>query len=533
MSESPVFRSVRRPERRGRGLAARLAKWLIVLLLVAAVAIVGLLVHKAAGAMDPVSLQTLVLNETDPDALVDEVEGTQVTLVVGVDRRAVPPAAIADATADPRGPAAAQMISLVQTMPTRDGTAVVTFPLDLMVLPTGQPDHVRLDRVQALAGPDALLATIQRLTGIRVDHYVEVDLAGVVDMVDAVGGVEVCLDEVMQAPAPTGSPSASEGGSATATPARSSGTASPAPTTGTTSTPRTGATSTSSATPGVTPSAGDGPADATSTASPSPRDGVSQGCQVLDGAAAAGFLSSRSDPSRPVGVQRRRIAEQHYLLSRVLDRTRLSTVLFNPLRVNRVLDALDTAVVSDVDPGLRGMLDMADGITTLDRNGLIVRVVPSYRRSEDGDTLLYPDQAAALFQALRSGESLAEVGRVTGDEVGPEDVNVLVVNGVGTPGLAGDAATYLQSRGFQVACAVNPSDMDPRATFDDSQVDIVLQHRERAQVATELVVTALGDLPVMVREVEQLPPMPANPECRFNEDGTVDVVMTVGTGYPQ
>lgn len=504
---------------------ARLVKWLLVAVVVAVVAIVGVLVNKAAGAMDPVSLQTLVLNETDPDALVDEVEGTQVTLVVGVDRRAAPPTAIADATADPRGPAAARMIALVQTLPTRDGTTVVTFPLDLQVLPTGQPDHVRLDRVQALAGPDALLATIQRLTGIRVDHYVEVDLDGVVDMVDAVGGVQVCLDEVMQAPAPTGSPTASPPTSATATPTGSPPAGSAAPTATTTSPP--------SATPAATPSTVGGPADATSTASPSAGDDVSRGCQVLDGAAAAGFLSSRSDPSQPVGIQRRRIAEQHYLLSRVLDRTRLSTVLFNPLRVNRVLDALDTAVVSDVDPGLRGMLDLADGITTFDRNELTVRVVPSYRRSEDGDTLLYPDQAAALFQALRSGQSLAEVGRVTGDEVGPEDVTVLVVNGVGTPGLAGDAATYLQSRGFRVACAVNPSDLDPRATFDDSQVDIVLQHRERSQVATELVATALGDLPASVQEVDQLPPMPANPECRFNEEGTVDVVMTVGTGYPQ
>lgn len=506
MSDSSVFRSVRRPERRGAGVAARILKWGALVVVLAVVAGVVLLIRRADAALDPVTLQTLVLNETDPDALVDEVEGTSVTLLVGVDRRAVPPPAIADATADPRGPAAAQMVALVQTHPDRETTAVTTFPLDLMVLPAGQPEHVRLDRVQALGGPDALLSTVQTITGIRIDHYVELDLAGVVGVVDAVGGVEVCLDEVMEAPPqPTGTPTA---GDEAATP-------SPTP------------TPTPVPTPTVTATAdGSEPAD-------DGQEGVPAGCQQLDGAAAAGYLASRSDPSQPIDVQERRIAEQHYLLAQVLDRTQLSAVLFNPLRITRVLAGLDAAVATDVDPGLRGMAAAADSIAGFDRNLLEVRVVPSYRRSEDGDTLLYVDQATALFDALRAGDELAGVGEVTGDEVGPEDVTVLVVNGVGTPGLAGSAQTYLQSRGFEVACAANPSDLDPRATYDDSQVDIVVQYLADRQVQSELLVEALGDLPVTTQPVEQLPPMPTLPECVFDESGSVDVVLTVGTGWPQ
>ncbi|WP_449062038.1 LCP family protein [Planomonospora algeriensis] len=37
--------------------------------------------------------------------------------------------------------------------------------------------------------------TIETLTGIRIDHFVKVDFTGFKDMVDAVGGVEVCVPE--------------------------------------------------------------------------------------------------------------------------------------------------------------------------------------------------------------------------------------------------------------------------------------------------------------------------------------------------
>jgi anionic cell wall polymer biosynthesis LytR-Cps2A-Psr (LCP) family protein len=517
VSDNPVFRSVRRPDRRRRTAAGRVLKWTAVLVVVALVATIVVLVQKAATALEPLELQSLVLNEIDPDAPVDEVEGTSTTLLVGVDRRAVQPAAIADSTADPRGPAAALMVALVQTSPRRDGTAVVTFPTDLQVRPPGLLDigTTRLDLVQGLGGPDALVATIQELTQMPIDDYVEVDLAGVVGVVDAVGGVEVCLDEVVLGPEP--------------------GTATTPPADGATATPTPAATPTVSATTPATGDATDGApvspdAGTSPTAGASDLEGLSAGCQVLDGPAAAGFLSSRADANQPLPVQRQRIAEQHYLLGQVLERMRLTAVLANPLRVNDVLDSLQAAVASNVDPGLRGMFEVAADIADFDRSELLVRVVPSYRRSEGGDTLLYVDQATTLFQALRAGDELAEVGGITSDEVGPEDVTILVVNGVGTPGLAGSAQSYLANRGFEVACAVNPSDLDPRATFDPDQEAVVLQYLASDSVLAELVVEALGSLPVEDLQVDALPPMPANPECVFPEDG-VDVVMTVGSAW--
>jgi len=45
----------------------------------------------------------------------------------------------------------------------------------------------------AVGGPACTVAQVQELTGVYVDHYIVVDFAGFKDMVNAVGGVEVCI----------------------------------------------------------------------------------------------------------------------------------------------------------------------------------------------------------------------------------------------------------------------------------------------------------------------------------------------------
>lgn len=49
----------------------------------------------------------------------------------------------------------------------------------------------------ALGGPACTVQQFQRLTGIRLDHFVVVDFAGFRDMVDAVGGVRMCIPETI------------------------------------------------------------------------------------------------------------------------------------------------------------------------------------------------------------------------------------------------------------------------------------------------------------------------------------------------
>ncbi len=58
----------------------------------------------------------------------------------------------------------------------------------------------KINAAFAYGGPRLLTQTIENETGIRVDEYVEIGFGGFVDVVDAVGGVEICPREAMQDP---------------------------------------------------------------------------------------------------------------------------------------------------------------------------------------------------------------------------------------------------------------------------------------------------------------------------------------------
>ncbi|MEU8585926.1 LCP family protein [Streptomyces sp. NPDC048664] len=52
----------------------------------------------------------------------------------------------------------------------------------------------KLNAAFAYGGPELLAHTVERNTGIRIDHYAEIGFAGFVNVVDALGGVRFCLD---------------------------------------------------------------------------------------------------------------------------------------------------------------------------------------------------------------------------------------------------------------------------------------------------------------------------------------------------
>ncbi|MGW2628616.1 LCP family protein [Streptomyces chattanoogensis] len=85
------------------------------------------------------------------------------------------------------------------------GTTMVSLPRDSWVtIPAYiRPDTGRhypasknkLNAAFSLGGPDLLIRTIERNTGLRIGHYTEIGFAGFVGIVDAVGGVPMCLDK--------------------------------------------------------------------------------------------------------------------------------------------------------------------------------------------------------------------------------------------------------------------------------------------------------------------------------------------------
>lgn len=56
------------------------------------------------------------------------------------------------------------------------------------------------ERALREAGRAALVATVEDLTGARIDHYAELNLVGFVEVTDAVGGVPVCLAAPVREP---------------------------------------------------------------------------------------------------------------------------------------------------------------------------------------------------------------------------------------------------------------------------------------------------------------------------------------------
>ncbi|MFI9170130.1 LCP family protein [Streptomyces lincolnensis] len=88
------------------------------------------------------------------------------------------------------------------------GTTMMSLPRDswVMIPPYVDPDTGRsypatpdkLNAAFSLGGPELLVRTVERNTGLHVDHYAEIGFAGFVGVVDAVGGVDLCLEKAVR-----------------------------------------------------------------------------------------------------------------------------------------------------------------------------------------------------------------------------------------------------------------------------------------------------------------------------------------------
>jgi len=76
--------------------------------------------------------------------------------------------------------------------PETSRVTMVQFPRDLWV-PIGNGK----DKINAalMGGPDRIVRTVEDLTGLSINHYVQVNIAGFRDLIEAIGGVEVCVPE--------------------------------------------------------------------------------------------------------------------------------------------------------------------------------------------------------------------------------------------------------------------------------------------------------------------------------------------------
>ncbi len=122
------------------------------------------------------------------------VPGTRNLLILGSDSR------------DPDGAAAgrADTIILMHLPADRRQAYLISLPRDLWVSIPPTPDgsagghEAKLNAATAFGGVPLMVHTVEQYTGVRIDHVVLLDFAGFVEVTDAVGGVDMYIEQTIQ-----------------------------------------------------------------------------------------------------------------------------------------------------------------------------------------------------------------------------------------------------------------------------------------------------------------------------------------------
>lgn len=143
-----------------------------------------------------------------PDRPADD--GAATFLVVGTDdREGVPEATLKDVLhAGGESCHCTDTMMIVQLAADRGRATVVSVPRDSYVDIPAHQDRVtgkqvaaskgKINAAYGMGGAPLAVRTVEQNTGLRIDHYVEVNFLGFVSTVDALGGVEVCTPKPLQ-----------------------------------------------------------------------------------------------------------------------------------------------------------------------------------------------------------------------------------------------------------------------------------------------------------------------------------------------
>ncbi|CAM2924778.1 LCP family protein [Prescottella defluvii] len=152
--------------------------------------------------------------DTDSTDIIDPggQTGDETYLIVGTDTRAGAAGAVGAGTVEDAEGARSDTVMLVHVPADRSRVVAVSFPRDLDVErpvcqgwdnATGEytdetypaADGDKLNATYALGGPKCLVKVIQKMSGVKIRHFVGMDFAGFESMVNEVGGVNVCVPQ--------------------------------------------------------------------------------------------------------------------------------------------------------------------------------------------------------------------------------------------------------------------------------------------------------------------------------------------------
>jgi LCP family protein required for cell wall assembly len=268
------------------------------------------------------------------------------------------------------------------------------------------PTMNRFNAAFSIGGPSCTIATVEHLTGLRVDHFVEINFAGFQRMVDALGGVNVCLTHPINDPIRTN--------------------------------PATGGT------------IGSGLV-------------ISAGQHTLHGKDALGFVRARYAVGD--GSDLGRIKNQQVFLASMIRKATSTGLLLHPLRLFSFLNAATKSINTDPGFDLPQLKSLAGKLHGLKPGKVGLLTVPlsnsnayvSIGGAQASVVFWDTKRANTLWRALRTDgplpgtEPRATAAPPPGGTplvVAPSAIHVRVLNGTGQVGMARKVADELASRGF-------------------------------------------------------------------------------------
>ncbi|MDQ1695484.1 MAG: hypothetical protein QOJ03_837 [Frankiaceae bacterium] len=269
----------------------------------------------------------------------------------------------------------------------------------------------KLNAAYSFGGPNLTVRTIEANTHVRIDHYVEVNFLGFVNMVNALGGVTVCTPTPIHDPVHFDPSTGGNVGSGLELPA---------------------------------------------------------GRTQLNGTRALEYVRAREfDPSADLG----RIQRQQKFMSAMVQRAKSAGILLNPVRLYNVIGAVGKSLTTDKNFGIKQIKDLASNLRSMSPANVQMLTVPLKPGSINtgvGNVVQWdPVKSRRLFHDLTADIPLNKPakGGVPKVTIAPGSISLEVLNSTSKNGFAAQVGTDLARLGFHVARTGNsPSGSDAKTT---------------------------------------------------------------------
>jgi LCP family protein required for cell wall assembly len=342
----------------------------------------------------------------------------------------------------------ADSIMLVHTDPNLQKSIILSFPRDLWVdIPASTTSPARTDKINSAfeggvngGGPELMAKTVANLTGLKIDHFLYIDLAGFQDVVDTLGGVEMCPPDYL------------------------------VNVDGRIVDPLTGLD-------------------------------IAPGCQTMAGATALAFVRTRHLPCDNIPDFSRIGRQQQFLRALFTQMLRPERFAQASLQVGDVLRSLRRD--EDLLPGdLVYLVGQMKGLTT--GAAEFRAVPGSAGMVEDLSVVHMDPSAEQIFAAIRRGEAIEGVGvDLAGVSMSPANIAVAVYD-VRSEGAAAQVYETLGNAGFEISPTILPADQVPAgvkgtrivyAPGHDEEVSVLAAYFPGIKVVES---SALKDTPVAI-----------------------------------